>query len=253
MRILTSFTLKSVLSTLLVLSMMFSAGPISQAHAEEPELINIPGSFSGSFGFLTDYRFRGITQTASEMAVQGSFDWAHEKGYYFGVWGSNVEFGAAGAGNTEFDFYAGVAREYYGITFDIAGIWYTYPGATESLGLDYFVYMFGMSHDFGLIAMGVTAYYSPENTASSGNGAYISYDAEVPLVSRLAMTGHVGHQWIDDEVAFGKPDYLDWSIGATYATHGFDLSLTYIDTDLTTAECSTGCDDSVVFGIARSF
>ncbi len=251
---LNSFISKTALAMLLVASLIVvDHNRVAQA-AEEPELINIPGSFSGSLGFFTDYRFRGISQTVNEAAVQGSFDWGHNSGAYIGLWGSNVEFGANGAGNTEFDIYAGVAREYWGITFDIGGIYYTYPGALESNALDYFEYMFGMSTEFPLIAMGATIYYSPENTADSGNATYLSYDATIPLVSRLALTGHVGRQWITDESAFGKPDYVDWSIGATYATHGFDLSLVYIDTDLTVAECGgEACDGEVVFGISRSF
>ena len=250
---LNSFISKTTLAILLAVSLVIvNSNRIAQA-TEEPELINLPGSFSGSLGFFTDYRFRGISQTAEEVAIQGNFDWNHEKGFYLGVWGSNVEFGAAGAGNTEFDIYFGAAREYYGITFDIGGVWYTYPGATEANRLDYFEYKFGMSQDFSVILMGVTAYYTPENTTSSGNGTYVSYDAEIPLVSRLAMTGHVGYQWITDETAFGKPDYLDWSIGATYSTHGFDFSLAYVDTDLTVTECAEGCDGEVIFGISRSF
>jgi len=253
MRKLNTFIFKTALVMLLMASLMFTVDHNRTAQADEPELINLPGSFSGSFGFLTDYKFRGVSQTNEEMAIQGSFDWGHEKGYYLGVWASNVEFGAAGAGNTEFDFYAGVAREYYGITFDIGGLWYTYPGATQQLGLDYFEYKFGMSYEFPLISMGATIFYTPENTASSGDGTYVSYDAEVPLLSRLSMTGHVGYQWVEDETAITRPDTLDWSIGASYATHGFDLSLVYVDTDLTTAECGTICDGSVVFGIGRSF
>ena len=236
MRKLNTLVSKTALAMLLVASFVFVSANNRLAYAEEPELINLPGSFSGSMGFVTDYRFRGVTQTDEEMAIQGSFDWGHEKGYYFGVWGSNVEFGAAGAGNTEFDFYAGVAREYYGITFDIGGVYYTYPGATKNLALDYFEYMFGMSYDFSLISMGTSVYYSPQFTSSSGNATYISFDAEVPLVSRLVMTGHVGHQWVKDETAITRPDTVDWSIGASYATHGFDLSLVYIDTDLNTTE-----------------
>ena len=67
------------------------------------------------------------------------------------------------------------------------------------------------------------------------------------------MTGHVGHQTITDETVAGRPDTVDWSIGASYATHGFDLSLVYADTDLTTAECAAGCDGEVIIGISRSF
>lgn len=249
-----SFISKTALAMLLVASLVsVDHNKVAQA-AEEPELINLPGSFSGSLGFFTDYRFRGISQTFNESAVQGNFDWGHETGFYLGIWGSNVEFGANGAGNTEFDIYAGVAREYWGITFDIGGIYYTYPGALESNALDYFEYMFGMSYDFSLIEMGASVNYSPENTASSGNATYLSYDASIPLVSRLALTGHVGRQWITSHDAFTRPDYVDWSIGATYSTHGFDLSVTFIDTDLDTTECGGDtCDSEVVFGISRSF
>jgi len=254
MSTLNSFVSKAALALLLVASLIsVDHNRVAQA-AEEPELINLPGNFSGSFGFFTDYRFRGISQTANEAAVQGNLDWGHEMGFYAGVWGSNVEFGAAGAGNTEFDIYAGVARKYWGITFDIGGVYYTYPGATDALALDFFEYKFGMSYDFSLIEMGATVYYTPENTASSGNGTYLSYDATIPLVSRLAMTGHVGRQWITDETSFTRPDYTDWSIGATYATHGFDLSVTYLDTNLSTTECGGNvCDSEVIFGISRSF
>mgnify|MGYP005628679357 FL=1 len=253
MRKINSLISKAALALLLMASLVFTADFNTAAYAEDPELINLPGSFSGSMGFVTDYRFRGVTQTDEEMAIQGSFDWAHEKGYYFGVWGSNVDFGSQGNGNTEFDIYAGVAREYYGITFDVGGIWYTYPGATENLALDYVELMFGMSHDFSLISTGVSAYYSPQFTSASGEAIYISFDAEVPLANRLALTGHVGHQWVAKEDAITRPDTVDWSIGASYATHGFDLSITYIDTDLTTTECAEGCDGEAVFGISRSF
>ena len=58
---------------------------------------------------------------------------------------------------------------------------------------------------------------------------------------------------ITDETVAGRPDTVDWSIGASYATHGFDLSLVYANTDLTTAECAAGCDGEVIIGISRSF
>jgi len=137
MRILTSFILKSVFVALLVLSMMFSAGSTNQAQAEEAELINIPGSFSGSLGFFTDYHYRLMFAIITAALIKGSFDWAHEKGYYLGVWGSNVDFGEGGASagqeaSTEFDFCAGVASQYYGIDPDVGYLFYTYPGAKNS-------------------------------------------------------------------------------------------------------------------------
>ena len=252
MRKLNTFIFKTALVMLLMASLIFTVGHNKVAQADEPELINIPGSFSGTFGLSSDYRLRGITQNDEDLALQGSLDWNHEMGYYFGAWASNVDFGDTA--QSEVDLYLGVAREYWGVTFDIGGVYYTYPGAVEALGYDYFEYKFGMSYEFPKIAMGVTVFYTPENTGSSGNATYVSFDAEVPLlISRLAMTGHVGHQTITDETVAGRPDTVDWSIGASYATHGFDLSLVYADTDLTTAECAAGCDGEVIIGISRSF
>ena len=42
-------------------------------------------------GLFTDYRFRGISQTHGEPALQGGVDYAHKSGLYVGNWNSNVE------------------------------------------------------------------------------------------------------------------------------------------------------------------
>ena len=71
---------------LLMASLIFTVDHNKVAQADEPELINIPGSFSGTFGLFSDYRLRGITQNDEDLALQGSLDWNHEMGYYFGAW-----------------------------------------------------------------------------------------------------------------------------------------------------------------------
>ena len=91
-------------------------------------------------GTLPEYLFSLVQlmfAIITAALIKGSFDWAHEKGYYLWVWGSNVGFGEGGAlagqgASTEFDFYAGVARQYYGIDIDVGYLFYTYPGAKNS-------------------------------------------------------------------------------------------------------------------------
>ena len=61
---------------------------------------------SGNVALTTDYRFRGISQTDRNPAVQGGFDWSHDSGFYLGTWGSNVDF----AGSLELDYYGGYAN-----------------------------------------------------------------------------------------------------------------------------------------------
>ena len=55
----------------------------SMAHAD----------LSGTLTAVSDYDFRGVTQTAQDPALQGSIDWAAESGFYVGAWASNIDFG----------------------------------------------------------------------------------------------------------------------------------------------------------------
>ncbi|MDD3529832.1 MAG: TorF family putative porin, partial [Gallionellaceae bacterium] len=47
-----------------------------------------PHSITGNLAFVSDYAFRGISQTDEDPAIQGGFDYAHASGFYLGVWGS---------------------------------------------------------------------------------------------------------------------------------------------------------------------
>ena len=88
-------------------------------------------SVSANVGFATDYIWRGITQTGDEPAISGGFDYAHDTGFYAGIWGSNVNFNIDGAGS-ELDVYFGYAFETEsGVGIDISYVDFTYPGSTN--------------------------------------------------------------------------------------------------------------------------
>src|SRR5438128_572638 len=53
-----------------------------------------PSPLTGNVALVTDYRFRGISQTFGKPAFQGGFDYAHSSGFYVGNWNSNVNSGA---------------------------------------------------------------------------------------------------------------------------------------------------------------
>jgi uncharacterized protein (TIGR02001 family) len=250
---LNSFVSKTTLAVIFMFGLIFTADHNRIANAEGSDPFKLPGQFTGSFGFISDYTFRGVSQTEEHPALQGNFDWGHEKGYYLGVWGSNVNFADGDQANIEVDYYAGIAREYYGVTFDVGGVYYAYPGANEDLELDYFEYKFGLSYELPMVGVSTTVFYTPENTGSSGNATYITFDAEAPLAQGIGLTAHIGHQWLTDEGTATRPDYVDWSIGLGYSTNGFDLSVAYVDTGLSNTECAKNCDARAVFGVSRSF
>ncbi len=102
------------------LAALFLTMTAAAAHAE----------LTGTVTAVSDYDFRGITQTAHDPALQGSIDYAHSSGFYVGAWGSNVDFGDCCDENIEVDIYAGF-RGGETITYDVGAIYYTYPGARQ--------------------------------------------------------------------------------------------------------------------------
>tara|TARA_Y100001933_G_scaffold260034_1_gene311249 strand:- start:28 stop:408 length:381 start_codon:yes stop_codon:yes gene_type:complete len=92
------------------------------------------GQVTGNVGAVSNYFFRGITQTDDGPAIQGGFDFASESGFYSGVWLSNVDFG--GKEDAEANLYAGYGGAFggSGVTWDVGAIYYLYPGGGD---LDY--------------------------------------------------------------------------------------------------------------------
>ena len=88
---------------------------------------------SGSATIATDYRFRGVSQSDREMAVQGGITVAHEGGFYVGTWASNLSgWGTFGGANMELDLIGGYkAKLADNATLDAGLTWYMYPGGAD--------------------------------------------------------------------------------------------------------------------------
>ena len=213
------------------------------------------GNFSANVGFFNQYSFRGIDQSGEEAAVQGGFDWAHDSGFYIGTWASNVDFNDNDS-VTEFDFYGGYAKEIQnGINLDLSMIGYTYPGAYASSNYDYYEYSFGLGKSIGPVSFSTAINYSPEFFAKSGDATYWQGGLDYEF-QEIKISGHVGKQWIDLETTYGAPDYVDYSIGASYAWKEFDLIVAYVDTNIDAGWNSTdqsGKEGRTIFGVSKSF
>jgi uncharacterized protein (TIGR02001 family) len=239
---------------LTILSAALIGGLALPAQAEELTL-------GASATFTTDYVFRGISQTSENPAVQASLDASYGI-FYLGAWGSNVDFGGGPFGqdiaNIEIDYYAGITPEWKGISFDIGGIYYTYPGAFDPDGeFDYFELKTGASYTFfEALTLGVTNYWSPEFTGELGEADALELSGEYAFSGKIfnfftpSVSGLVGWQYIED-----ADSYTYWNVGLTLGfMDNWSADVRYWDTDI--SGCTSGvfsCDERVVGTISASF
>ena len=62
---------------------------------------------TGNMAFVSNYVFRGLTQSWAKPAVQAGLDYVHPSGFYLGTWGSSVSDKEYNNASMEWDFYAG--------------------------------------------------------------------------------------------------------------------------------------------------
>ena len=205
-------------------------------------------TINGGATLVSDYRFRGISQTDRRFAVQGTFTLAHSSGVYATVWGSSIDDYVAAASDQEIDFIAGYRHSWGGTTLDFGVLYYYYPGAEALIAgydSDFFEPYVSIAHTFGPVTAKVTANYAPSQSALSvGNGNednfYLAGDlsATIPNTS-LTLSGHLGHSFGPSYLTIGD-GYTDWNIGATYAVGPLTLGIQYVDTDGTFITPITG-------------
>jgi len=219
---------------------------------------------SATAAFTTDYVFRGISQTQDGPAVQASLDASYGI-FYLGAWGSNIDFGGndfgADIANIEIDYYGGIAPMWQGFSFDIGGIYYTYPGAYDPGGdFNYFELKTGATYTFfDALTLGVTNYWSPEYSGEIGNADALELAGEYAFTNKWwiftpSVSALVGWQWFDDTASV---DYTYWNVGLTLGfLDNWSADVRYWDSDITDASCINGpnsCDERVVGTISASF
>src|SRR3989337_266742 len=97
-----------------------------------------PHSLSGNMSIVSDYRFRGISQTFVQPAIQGGIDYSHSSGFYLGNWNSNVSgLSYPDGGGIEMDVYGGFKFPAGPVGLDVGVLQYIYPGAKYGSGDDF--------------------------------------------------------------------------------------------------------------------
>ncbi len=239
-------------------------------------------TFSGNLTFVSDYAFRGVSQTVEEAAVQGTLEASLGNGMYAGLFGSNVSAMSYNNGNLETDLYAGWRGEIVtGWTTDIGIIAYLYPHAETAtvetnkydttefyvgVSKDWFSakYSYALTDFFGINDDNVPAHLDTGIAAGHGdsNGAdYLEVNANLAVAEGWTLALHAGHQSV---AGYSKLDYSDVRIGLNWTAiseENLVLGLTWTTTDAedgyyTVVDAGSNvriADDRWILSVSRSF
>ncbi len=236
------------LSSLLAASALLATSSAAMAWESEDGM----HSTSASVALSSDYVWRGYSQTDSEMAISGSFDYGHASGFYAGTWASNVDFGLNGdQAHIEVDVYAGVSNEIgeSGVSYDVGALRYIYPGTD---GGDWNEYYLTLSH--GFFSLGVA--HSSDVYGSDEDGTYYSAGFDYDLPMNVALSAGVGYYDYDDDVygALLPDSATDYRVGLSTEMAGFGMDLTYTDSDSDGEELygENVADGRLIFTVSKS-
>lgn len=246
-------------ASLAVAFLSFSSSAVAQEEAPGPITV------SGSAAVVSDYRFRGVSQTDKKLAVQAGITVTHESGIYVGTWGSNLAgWGTFGGSNMELDIIAGFKAPLgEGATLDVGATWYMYPSGFDNTDfIEPYVKLSGTTGPLSLTA-GVAyapkqealgAWYADGAAAADGvytdpgdknYNLYLWGDAAAGIPDTgLTFKAHIGYSKGNDGLGpFATSvaptgEYWDWLIGADFVIPSTPLTLgvAYTDTDIGKAE-----------------
>ncbi len=211
--------MKKTLLAIALASSLTSFGAVAADKAPEPSY-----TLTGNIGLVSDYRFRGVSQTQQGPAVQGGLDLALANGLSFGTWTSNVSQWANLGGSQEIDLYGGYATELAGVGVSIGGISYWYPrnkqSAAGSPSNNTFEYYLGLS--YGPLAYKISMangnWFGVEADGATYHDLTLSLGS-LGLSEKYSFSAHVGKQTIKEVGTKAGKDYgfTDYSIKAAYA------------------------------------
>ncbi len=204
--------LTKVISVLLLIMML------KAAFAEDGEI-----EISASVALMSDYVFRGYSQTTRDPAIQGGFDIDFGNGFAIGTWSSNINFGDSSS--QEIDLYASFGKEMSKtMSWSMSFTQFRYPSEGEALNYQEFGFSLGINDlSIGLI-------YSPEYLGNGGPSWNYPYaDYSIPLADISTVDLHIGINFAEDDF-FDDGDevtdsYIDYAATLTYSAATADFSI----------------------------
>lgn len=240
--------MKKVLLASAVAAAFAAPAAVCNSYAQQAAAPSSP--FSYNVGVVTNYLFRGVSQTHGAPAIQGGVDYAHSSGFYLGAWGSSISWvkDFLGKGSFEIDIYGGYKNSFAGgnWNYDVGYISYMYPrhGSaiptvladpnTEelyaSIGYKWLAakYSYATSKNF-------IGWYGGAGLNQDTRGSdYLEFNANYDMGNGLTAIGHWGTQTVKNSVdipgGVRSASYSDWKLGVSKDVGFGTVTLVYSDT-----------------------
>lgn len=211
-----------------------------------------------NIGLASDYRYRGISQSRLEPALQGGVDYANNPtGFYLGTWLSSIKWitDAGGSGDVEWDLYGGKKGDIIKdtLSYDVGVLAYVYvanrlnPSAntTEIYG------QLGMGPAYAKYSWALTDLFGFANSKNSG---YFDVGANFDVGNGFTINLHGGHQTVQNNTFFS---YTDWKVGVTKDFGVATGALAVIGTNANTNAYIFGTDNlgktALVLTVTKTF
>lgn len=199
-------------------------------------------SVSGEAAVVTDYRWRGVSLSGEEPALQGTLRADHAAGLYADVFASTVE-GGDGDREAEVDYTLGWAATRFGLDFDASVSAWTYPDTPDA---NYAQANFWVGRAFGPVSLSLGVEYAPAQDALGDvSDRYVAAAADwTPAgAPEWTFSAQVGR----DRGAWAPEGRTDWLVGARRAFGAVAVGLAWTGAD------GEDVGDTLVASLSRSF
>jgi uncharacterized protein (TIGR02001 family) len=177
--------------------------------------------FSSTWTAVSDYDFRGWSQSAKSPALQGSADYAFSNGLSIGAWASNVDFG--NDADVELDVYLNYVGK-INDTFSWTGgfTYYSYPGSDDAG--EYPEFYLGLNAG----AFSFKQWYADKLYDGPNSAEYTEANYTATVTDNFSLAFHAGYAWGD---AWDENELFDYAVQANYVAGNFTLFGKFTGTD----------------------
>jgi uncharacterized protein (TIGR02001 family) len=179
------------------------------AHAQEQPAAENQLTFNAAV--VSDYRYRGLSQTRLDPALQGGADYTHTpSGLYVGTWLSTIKWtkDLGGSGDVEWDLYGGKRGELGGgVSYDVGALYYFYPqnGLAPNANTFELYGQLGFGPAYAKYSRSTTNLFG---TADSRGSGYLDLGANVETGwNGVIVNLHAGRQQVRHSDALSYTDY----------------------------------------------